>query len=583
MQQDTDIIADTAQDNQPVLRVLSGAQKGAEMALRAATYTLGSADDADIVLSDSSLAAHHVSIAVTDDGVFLEALEDIIVTAEGRFSAGATGERIKIKKEAAILIGGLHIGFGRKDTEWDGLILPTIPEDEDDLTEEEHEEEDEDEATAGMDAEEDVSKDETQETDDIKAEKTETVSGQDADPAVKQSPVVEKRRNRTSWLVASILTVLIAATLSGIYYRASYTDTIAKPAVAVETVDARANAQKVLDQLGASSVVLNLDTHGRVVASGVVETAGERAHIRSEFTAAGLSVVDKMRAADVLINAVETTLSHVDWPSDDFKDHLVVTHLGGGQIEISGYLGPEVDVSSLKRQISIDVPGVSDVHFSKNTLLFWQDFLQQRIDTAGLSDWLSVRPQAGDLHVDGELSAGQLDQWLAVGEDFVATSGGWPRIDIGVSVLPEVGATESPTLDEPPAPVDVPEMPAFVADAFDTLSELDLPTFSALPEIAALGSPDHGVAHAEHIGKASQRGQVAKSESSSVESERQTIEVVGVIASSSSGNIALIGGGGSVRVGDTLSDGSVVVQVSMKGVSASDGHQTIFYKLKDLS
>ena len=65
-----------------ILRILSGAHLGAEIELTPGTWVIGRDDSCDIILTDSSIAARHAALRITDAGVLeFDPLDGTILTA----------------------------------------------------------------------------------------------------------------------------------------------------------------------------------------------------------------------------------------------------------------------------------------------------------------------------------------------------------------------------------------------------------------------------------------------------------------------------------------------------------------------
>lgn len=102
------------------LRVLSGTHAGAEMRLpERGILMIGQADDCDLILSDTGVAAHHCVLTVMGDQVLLRALEGVVDTEEGGI---ATGEHIALEHFAVIRLGETRMAVGPHWSErWQAL------------------------------------------------------------------------------------------------------------------------------------------------------------------------------------------------------------------------------------------------------------------------------------------------------------------------------------------------------------------------------------------------------------------------------------------------------------------------------
>lgn len=96
-----------------LLKIVQGANAGAEIALADGIVTFGSSDSCDIVLADSSLAAEAFAIETTDTGVSLKELPD--------------GEAKKIDLYTLFSFGNSSFAVGENGAAWPELKSPEPP------------------------------------------------------------------------------------------------------------------------------------------------------------------------------------------------------------------------------------------------------------------------------------------------------------------------------------------------------------------------------------------------------------------------------------------------------------------------
>lgn len=105
-------------EQETVLRILSGEFSGSEFPLSPMAYTLGSANDCDIVIEEFSLLPKHVSITVTDSKAILGFLTD----SKGKWFLNGELQQTSSKEIAffdEVKIGSFRFGIGPADAEWD--------------------------------------------------------------------------------------------------------------------------------------------------------------------------------------------------------------------------------------------------------------------------------------------------------------------------------------------------------------------------------------------------------------------------------------------------------------------------------
>jgi len=213
------------------LKILSGPHLGAEVLLREGRQVVGSADDCDILLDDGSVAAHHLALAVSPEGIRLAALEDAVYV-EGR-QAGP-GD-VPLSPCRIVTIGTTHLGVGLSGEKWPPVDLPAIP-------------------GHGAQA----------------PEKTGIPAGRDGDGS---PPGGDRGRRRTaSAILAAALPVLLLAMFS-LREIPMPQEARAAPSDPSEGLD---GVHRVLGDLGLEEVEAAVLEDGRIEVRGFVETAGEK-------------------------------------------------------------------------------------------------------------------------------------------------------------------------------------------------------------------------------------------------------------------------------------------------------------------
>ncbi len=213
------------------LKILSGPHLGAEVLLREGRQVIGSADDCDILLDDGSVAAHHLALEVSPEGIRLAALEDAVYV-EGK-QAGP-GD-VPLPPCRIVTIGTTHLGVGLSGEKWPPVDLPAIP-------------------GHGAQA----------------PEKTGIPAGRDGGDS---SPGGDRGRRRTaSAILAAALPVLLLAMFS-LREIPMPQEARAAPSDPAEGLD---GVHRVLGDLGLDEVEAAVLEDGRIEVRGFVETAGEK-------------------------------------------------------------------------------------------------------------------------------------------------------------------------------------------------------------------------------------------------------------------------------------------------------------------
>lgn len=493
--------------DQIVLRVLVGVQQGAEMLLQPRPYVLGSGEDADIVLSERALAAQHLAIRLDGPAVTIEALEARVQHGDAWLESGSKAE---IALPAAIRIGGTVILLA--DGAQDGAAF-AIPEPLPEPGSEEPE----------------PAAPETDETHEL-PEPAEADASPVAADGNTEPPRPEKRKRKATMVTAIGAFAVLA--LGGTALALFLGDGGTGAETAAETVtapDPLAPIREVVADLGFTGLRVSDDPSVGPAIHGYLDTRADQAALRTALAEAGITATDRTRTGEQLLDAVGLTLGAVRWPEDGFRNHLQAQYLGGGVVEIDGFLGPSVDRDMLRRRILGDVPGVSSLRFERSDLRGWRDDLVDRIEAAGLSDWLTVTQRDGKLRVDGELSEGQVATWRAVGEAFVSESRGFPRISSQV-----VAVVPPELVPEPPPPMPEPE--------------IVVPPEPPPPEVTITRPP---------------------------------LRLMGTVIGGTNNRWAVLADGRHVRLGDRLRSGAVVISIEPDRLEIELGGKTFTYRIRE--
>lgn len=534
-------------EDQIVLRVLSGVQLGAEMSLMPAEYLIGSGDEADIILADAALKWKHAGITVDSEGASIEAIEGSVSIGSERLEPG---KRRQLEMPATLVIGMLIIGIGKQTTDWSQVELPDVRDTADERPSSEDEDED--------DAEEDDSEDDS----DGEATEEEAEATEEEAPEVEAAPKPEtapedKSKNRTAAIVGTTLAVVLLLGLGGfgIYQSGllggSGSDSDGTTEV-VLTPEQR--VVEVVSNLGFQDVEVGDPFGLGLTISGYVSSYDDHRALMKALEEQGLQPLDRVRIVERMLDTIAVTLASVNWPEPNYERHLVVTHEGDGRVVIDGYLGPEVDRSSLRRRLESDVPGISFLRFTRSDLRSWRSILIDMIEDAKLSDWLTTSPDGAKIRVDGELTARQAKIWQQVGERFTEESRGRPRISIGVTALPAWERIESEETEVVEQPVERSSSGEFQLPAAPTSV---LERFDAQPVVAP--APEAPVVKII---------------------PRPNFVVIGIILSDDGDSIALLSNGASIRTGDRFDGGAVVTEVLSDRVTVEAGENKYTYHVR---
>jgi len=547
---------------QIVVRLLVGAQRGASMPLLAPSYVVGNGDDCDIVLADDSLAAAHAKLLVSDGVVTLEAVEGEVFFDN---SVLKPHEQAELRLPVALSMGLVVVGVGGQSTDWTSLPVtepwPTDDAEDEDLgvSAEGHGGDGAGDADPQMPEADALGSEErirnatgssqadgesNVQDDGAIAPPTdgegETPDGGHTDPAkASLARRLFHLLKRRYGLVAAATTVALVVCAVGL---AMLGDSPPKPEPDVQ-LDAATRTHALIAATAAVAHKLGLDdisfdpmSDGSVKVTGFVPTLEKRNQLHGALAEAAVRFSDRTYVVDEVLELIRSSLSASTWPVANFEDHLVVSYRGNGEFDIDGFLGPQVDKGQLRRRLEADVPGIETLRFTRSDVRDWIEVLNQRIDDAGLSLWLKSAEDNANIRVTGELNAEQANTWRQVGRAFVKESRGWPKLTIDVTSF------RTPPIVAKPAAAPTAAASSAAASSAD-----------APPEIAS--APDRSVI-------------------------RPNMAVIGVVLSNGKPDHVLFANGETYAEGEVLDGGGTVGKIEMNRVTIEKGGHKFVYRVE---
>ena len=458
-----------------VLHVLTGPQSGAEMALRNAVYTVGAADECDVVLYGAGIADNHLALTVNSSGVSVEAQSARIWTAEGILEPG---DRSEIDDAAVLTLGAASIAVGPQGTDWESLSVPEVYEPEVDPSQEMDAEAESDQgaeapATEGAGV---------NRGDDQGGGDTQSEPPDQPEPAA--DALTDTLNGQRFRLIAAgaVLLAVAMGTVALLTFQAG--GALNDNANGMRPIDHIADAATArIDALSLKEVTVETEGPNQIALTGYVADAGQLSALKTSMTEGGIEFVDRVRVVSDLEDNVRLTLSGFSWPVGGYAEHLKVGYAGGGILFLDGYIGSEVNRTRLHRAITTDVPAVKDVEFRRASLDFWAGTLRDGIAEAGLHRWITVTPSNNRLRVSGELTEAEAETWRVAAEAFSAKSGGYPQLDIDVRL-------SGPARFAAPAPVAEPSIPSEIRPDLPSVSVNGVITYMDGMKLALFSNGD---------------------------------------------------------------------------------------------
>ncbi|WP_330925743.1 type III secretion system inner membrane ring subunit SctD [Candidatus Sororendozoicomonas aggregata] len=105
------------------LKILSGNHLGAEIPLEPGQYSLGSAENCDLILSDASVIDLEIILSISDDGQFSISTD----SPHPLYLNGEPGNQALTPSAFDVItFGGIHIALGSADEKWPDITVPEI-------------------------------------------------------------------------------------------------------------------------------------------------------------------------------------------------------------------------------------------------------------------------------------------------------------------------------------------------------------------------------------------------------------------------------------------------------------------------
>ncbi|HBR97198.1 MAG TPA: EscD/YscD/HrpQ family type III secretion system inner membrane ring protein [Gammaproteobacteria bacterium] len=349
-----------------VVKILAGPHAGAQIALAQGNYLIGTAEDNDLVFSDPALAKHHVKLILSDSGFAIKPLA-MPVFLKGKPLADGGGV---FSPFDIITAGDTHLAVAAADATWPAsLPLPKIRK-----------------------------------------------KAHDSAPLqTGEVPHATTRAGLNRWWLAAACVCLAL----GYGLRHSWqTD--------MPIISKEAQLSTLLDDMPLYDLKILKQPDGNVRLTGYVPHSRDLATLKTRLQASHLPIVNRVTAIDEVKTATERVLAAIGYPD------LVVmaTTETPGVIEVSGF----VDDDSARRRIvdtlRYDIPGIKNIEDSGiETLEQRLAYLKQEIKDSGLADSITAASKNGALHVTGEVSSLEREQWQSIEDMFIAKYGEAPALE----------------------------------------------------------------------------------------------------------------------------------------------------------
>ena len=387
-------MADTSDQANPtsILKLLSGLQSGAEVALGDGDYLIGSHDECDIVLLDDSVAQQHVLLTIDGDQLQLTAKDHTVAIGAHEL---ACDESTDLPIPTVIGLGTTFIGLGTVETDWLNVPLPQAN-DRSDST-----------STEPLFGRPDVAPMHAQE---------------------EEATASPKARHASSWVaIGALAAVALAAVFFGQDIMAWMNTKEESKATA--PVSLLAETKATIAALDMPAVKAIQDSRGNIELNGYSSTKASKQGLLDALKAADITVISHIRTVDGLTKGVRETLDSLQAQQVDFS------YLGEGGIQLQGYLGADISERQLISILQQDIPGIRRIQSTVRTLDDSAADLRQRLNSAGLSSRVTINAEHEQLVASGELDARLEVIWQGVMRAFNDATQGVPLLLSQVTVL----------------------------------------------------------------------------------------------------------------------------------------------------
>lgn len=408
---ETDLSDTVRQDT--VLKLLSGAQAGAEIYLGDGQYLIGTDDDADIVLQDRAIGAKHALLGIQGRRIHVEA-RDLPV----RIGDRVISPQEDMDMSAPVVIGleTTQVAIGTTDTDWSLLELPHSIDTQDSSVEPQNGEEQTDE--------------DIESTDSTDSETTTAEAAPLTDPE-EQPQQSRGLRSPLRWGLAIVAVLLVAAVLM-IFRHDLFTwkhkdSSAAKRPATLTELD---KANNILKGPAFKEIHASQAKDGTIVLQGYCETDSCKNRAVSEFAKAGIPIDNRIWIEQWLKRAVRETLARFG------ETDLTFDYLGDGAIRLRGFLVASHRKEELLETLRNDVPGITRIDTAGlKKISQAAAMLREGVKQAGLEGKLTIKVNGARLLASGDLDSTQMARWQRTAQNFAKKTQGRPPVDSKVKLM----------------------------------------------------------------------------------------------------------------------------------------------------
>ncbi|MCO7227018.1 type III secretion system inner membrane ring subunit SctD [Pleionea sp. CnH1-48] len=392
--------------NEWVLKILSGPHIGAEVQLSEGSYTLGTDESNDIVLTDELLSGQHFKIDITSEGCTV-----VNLTQEPLWylNGEPVNEDSTVVQPFDILTSKhFYIALGSANEQWPEMRLPSLNEskpEDDELSESDSTEADgeETEATAN--------------------EQTETDQALTATEEDRVNNSEEKKRSK--WPIVVVIVLLIGIVSIFLF---SGDDTVETP-----TEPVISNEQKlatILDTLALPHVKFNLQPSGILQLTGYVDTRSQLDQLMAQCKEQNIQIFNRIKVIEKILAQINEQLVTFEHTTLSVK-----AAEQPGEFVITGYFPNSEQWEELENSLLSNVPAAKAFIAAFETPQSRLGILEQKLEAAGIKENVTTQLVNNNIQVVGQLPKDKFQLWKTIEKEFNDQYKGLPQLEFDDETL----------------------------------------------------------------------------------------------------------------------------------------------------
>jgi len=369
-----------------VLKVLSGPHIGAEIPLNLGTYTVGKADDCDIILKDEFIADKQLSLTLDQNSI------KITDAKENTSLAGLYLEETQTDAQLfdIIGIGSTFFTLGAPDHAWPNLSVPKEVSYKKQISEtaEESEENEANEDPSSPKRKIEVDQDASH----LKKRYASTLNFLSSQTPKTQIGIAIG----ASIAFAIILIIIFYFIISDLSSGPQYTST--EEVKKTEEIIKKLGLEKQLNVTG--------PIEGIVIIKGYIDDQNNQKKLVDALSKAKISNQLDVYSNKKILTSVENVLKTKNLD-------LKVKSLGGGVILLEGVVDSRSQIQNIVKIIQADVPGIKDIQTSLTVRDDLYNSLESTLNTYNLEQLVTLFINETEITAQGSLTHDQKTRWIS--------------------------------------------------------------------------------------------------------------------------------------------------------------------------